>query len=71
MTDYCNSISLIVLHSLRWDKPSIPLIALPWRSGNAEKDVVDESSGEFLENAQRLTILRKNNTLARSWSGEL
>ena len=41
MTDYCNSIFLIVLHPLRWEKPSVPLIALPWRSGHADKDVVN------------------------------
>ena len=39
-TDYCNSIFLVVLHPLRWDKPSVPLMALPWRSGHADKDVV-------------------------------
>ena len=35
MSDYCNSIFLIVLHPLRWDKPSVPLSALPWRSGQS------------------------------------
>ena len=40
MSDYCNSIFLIVLHPLRWDKPSVPLIALRGKSGHADKDVV-------------------------------